>query len=137
DRKRAERAHHVYFVPETIHVLELPVEVEPFRPGVQRWASLMSHIVVPAAAVRFRMRIPAPFAKLLKDLPQPPVEMGVDDSHSTTAKSYYTSVCPDCSRATGPLGRSLTGRRFHVDADEESECPRCWNLINLLDGRRV
>jgi len=62
-------------------MFELPVEIEPFRPGVQRGTSLMSHIVVPAAVVAFCARITVALAKLLEDLSRPPVEMGIDDSH--------------------------------------------------------
>src|SRR5215467_3202784 len=76
-------------MPQTIHVLELPVEVEPLRPGVQRWAPLTSHIVVSAAAIRFGVRVAAPLAELLKDLFRPPVEMGVDDPHGFCRRSYH------------------------------------------------
>ncbi|PYS38225.1 MAG: hypothetical protein DMG14_18500 [Acidobacteria bacterium] len=66
---------------KTVHVFELSVEVEPFRPRVERRASFMSHIVVSAAAVAFRPMIAAAIAQLLQDLSRPPVEMGVDDPH--------------------------------------------------------
>ena len=62
-------------------MLELAVEIEPFRPGVDRWASRMSQITVSAAAVAFRARIAAALAKLLEDVSRPPVEMGIDDPH--------------------------------------------------------
>src|SRR6266566_7797560 len=67
-----------------IHMFELPVEIEPFRPGVERGTSLMSHIVVSAAVVAFCTRVTIAPAKLLEDLSGPPVEMGIDDPHDLT-----------------------------------------------------
>src|SRR2546422_4528138 len=70
-----------------IHMFELPVEIEPFRPGVERGTSLMSHIVVSAAVVAFCARVTVAPAKLLEDLSGPPVEMGIDDPHGVALSS--------------------------------------------------
>src|SRR5204863_2944629 len=73
-----------------IHMFELPVEIEPFRPGVERGTSLMSHIVVSAAVVAFCARVTVAPAKLLEDLSGPPVEMGIDDPHGVCSKQHST-----------------------------------------------
>ena len=71
---------------ETIHMFELPVEIEPFSPRVERWPALVSEIAVSAAVVAFRARIASAFAKLFEDFSRPPVEMGVNDTHSANYK---------------------------------------------------
>src|SRR5438876_3160242 len=82
DREGTERANHADVMTQAIHMFELPVEIKPFRPGIDRRTALMSEIVVSAAAVAFRARISAAFAKLFENLAGPPVKMGVDDTHA-------------------------------------------------------
>src|SRR5207247_5104647 len=82
-----------------IHMFELPVEIEPFRPGVERGTSLMSHIVVSAAVVAFCARVTVALAKPLEDLSGPPVEMGIDDPHdlpeSVTQRGLFRGRTPN------------------------------------------
>src|SRR3984885_2916225 len=106
NRKGAERADHAHLMAEAIHVLELPVEIEPFRPGVDRWASIMSQITVSAAAVAFRARIAAALAELLEDVSRPPVEMGIDDPHGVYSLGRLGFAFRSAPRAFSTPGKT-------------------------------
>src|SRR5215475_6195813 len=67
---------------KTIHMFELAIQVEPFRPGVERRAPFMPDVSVSAAIVAFCPRMGRAFAKILEDLSRPPMEMGIDYPHA-------------------------------------------------------
>src|ERR1017187_3473641 len=62
-------------------MFELPVEIEPFGPGVERRAPLMSDIIVTTAAIAFAQRVAGAPAHRVKDRSRPPMKMGIDDPH--------------------------------------------------------
>ena len=67
---------------ESIHMLELPIEIEPLRPRPKRWSPFMPDVGVSAAVVEFCARIAAALRKLFKDFAGPPMEVGIDDPHA-------------------------------------------------------
>src|SRR5262249_49121469 len=85
---------------KTIHMFELTIEIEPFRPRVKRWASLMSDIVVSAASVAFRARIATAFTELLENLSRPPVEMRIDDAHDVSLSMRSAARAWPCFAAS-------------------------------------
>src|SRR5690349_15857531 len=96
---------------ETIHVLELPVEIKPLCPRIERRPPLMSQVSVSAAGVAFRMRIAAPLAELLQEIPRPPMKMGVDDPHDI--ESIPLVVCRGSFGAI-PHGGMVNDRRIET-----------------------
>ena len=44
-------SHDTDFVAEPVHVFELAIEIEPFRPAVERWPAFFTDIVVTAARI--------------------------------------------------------------------------------------
>src|SRR6516164_9969240 len=119
-------------MPEMIHIFELPVEVEPFRPGVQRRASLVSHVVVSTAAVAFRAGIAAARAKLLEDLSRPPVKMGVDDPHG-----IYRQIITHPTLQTGSPGCCILSLiyRPHRSPGEQLDAHH-WRAFSSVSKRQ-
>src|SRR5262249_19423891 len=104
---------------KAIHVLELPVEIKPLCPRVERRPPFMAHVCVSAAGVAFRVWKTAPFAKLLKEISRPPMKMGVDDPHDTES-------IPLVVRGRGDLtnkgGKELEIASSGVSASENLKC---------------
>src|SRR5690349_3585431 len=90
---------------ESIHMLELPIEIEPLRPRPKRWSPFMPDVGVSAAVVEFCARIAAALRKLLKDFAGPPMEVGIDDPHAG-----HSVLCLALILNLDRRGRRLTNR---------------------------
>src|SRR5262249_30769935 len=120
---------------ESIHMLELPIEIEPLRPRPERWPPFMPDVGISAAVVEFRARIAAALRKLFKDFAGPPMEVGIDDPHAG-----YSVLCLALILNLDRPGRAdwvkfrrcdwkllLAGRRRNETPSSGNDCEHAMN----------
>src|SRR5207249_6055335 len=104
-RERPDRAHHVDLVAKSVHVLELLVEVVPFRPAREHVVGvLLPQKGITTLAVDLGARIGRAPQEPLLHRAWPPVEVGDDDSHGPLISFSAIAARPEYCAIVGSAG---------------------------------